>query len=523
MPARYGGRRLFDRSIESENTDPMETIEHLKTHLADIVHLNHVAALLSWDQQVNMPPGGAPARAEQFATLSRLAHEKLTAEETGRMIEAAVAQVNGLDYDSDEAALVRVAQRDYNLATRVPAALVAEIARVTSQAHEVWAKARAEANFAAFAPMLERILDLKRQEAEALGYQERMYDALLDQYEPNMKTAEVERLFDELRAELVPFVAQVFANLDAVDDSPIRKNYDVARQAEFGLKVIERIGYDLTRGRQDKSVHPFTTEFSIGDVRITTRYMEDWMPSALFGSIHEAGHAMYEQGISPLLEGTLLARGTSLGVHESQSRLWENVIGRSRAFWGVFYGDLQKLFPEQLGGVNLEAFYKAINAVSRSLIRVEADEVTYNLHIMLRFELEKDLLEGRLPVRDLRDAWNAKMEAYLGITPPDDGKHGVLQDVHWSSGLIGYFPTYSLGNFLSVQYWDKALRDVPSIPDDIARGEFGSLLGWLRENIHQHGRKYWPAELTQRVTGEPIQVGPFLRYLKEKYTAIYGL
>jgi len=334
----------------------METIEHLKTHLADIVHLNHVAALLSWDQQVNMPPGGAPARAEQFATLSRLAHEKFTAEETGQLIEAAAVQVNGLDYDSDEAALVRVVQRDYDLATRVPAALVAEIARVTSQAHEVWAKARAEANFAAFAPMLERILDLKRQEAEALGYQERMYDALLDQYEPNMKTTEVERLFDELRAELVPFVAQVFANLDAVDDSPIRKNYDVARQAEFGLKVIERIGYDLTRGRQDKSVHPFTTEFSIGDVRITTRYMEDWMPSALFGSIHEAGHAMYEQGISPLLEGTPLARGTSLGVHESQSRLWENVIGRSRAFWGVFYGDLQKLFPEQLGGVNLEAF-----------------------------------------------------------------------------------------------------------------------------------------------------------------------
>ena len=261
-----------------------------------------------------------------------------------------------------------------------------------------------------------------------------MYDALLDQYEPNTKTAEVERLFDELRAELVPFVAQVFANLDAVDDSPVHKKYDIAKQAEFGLKVIERMGYDMTRGRQDKSVHPFTTEFSIDDVRITTRYIEDWMPSALFGSIHEAGHALYEQGSSPLLEGTLLATGTSLGVHESQSRLWENVIGRSRPFWGFFYGDLQRLFPEQLGSVSLEAFYRAINAVTRSLIRVEADEVTYNLHIMLRFELEKDLLEGRLPARDLRDAWNAKMEAYLGITPPDDGTHRVPQDVHWSSG-----------------------------------------------------------------------------------------
>jgi len=501
----------------------MSKLQELKTHLADVIHLQHAAAILSWDQQTYMPPGGAEARAEQLATLSRLAHEMFVADATGTLLQQAAAEVDGAAYDSDDAALVRVVQHDYDLATRVPTKLVEEIARTTTLAHEVWAKARQENDFNSFAPMLDKIYDLMRQQADALGYQDRMYDALLDQYEPNMKTTEVERLFDELRAELVPFVAQVFANLDAVDDSPIRKNYDVARQAEFGLKVIERIGYDLTRGRQDKSVHPFTTEFSIGDVRITTRYMEDWMPSALFGSIHEAGHAMYEQGISPLLEGTPLARGTSLGVHESQSRLWENVIGRSRAFWGVFYGDLQKLFPEQLGGVNLEAFYKAINAVSRSLIRVEADEVTYNLHIMLRFELEKDLLEGRLPVRDLRDAWNAKMEAYLGITPPDDGKHGVLQDVHWSSGLIGYFPTYSLGNFLSVQYWDKARRDVPSIPNDIARGEFGSLLGWLRENIHQHGRKYWPAELTQRVTGEPIQVGPFLRYLKEKYTDIYGL
>jgi len=501
----------------------MEKVEQLKKHLADVVHLRHAAAVLGWDQQVNMPPGGAAARAEQLATLSRLAHEKFVAEETGRLIEAAAAEVEGLEIDHDDAALVRVVKHDYDLATRVPTSLVEELARVTSQAHEIWAKAREQADFPAFVPTLERILDLKRQEAEALGYEDRIYDALLDQFEPNMKTRDVERLFAELRAELVPFVAQLFERLDAVDDSPVHQRYDVERQAQFGLAVIKKLGYDLTRGRQDKSVHPFTTEFSINDVRITTRYQEDWMPSALFGSIHEAGHAMYEQGCNLAYEGTFLAGGTSLGVHESQSRLWENVVGRSRAFWSHFYGDLQRLFPEQLGQVDLEAFYRAINAVSRSLIRVEADEVTYNLHIMLRFELENELLEGRLAVRDLRDAWNARMEAYLGITPPNDGKHGVLQDVHWSSGLIGYFPTYSLGNFLSVQYWEKAIQDVPSIPDDIARGEFGSLLAWLRENIHQHGRKYWPAELTQRVTGEPIQVRSFLRYLKEKYTDIYGL
>jgi carboxypeptidase Taq len=356
-----------------------------------------------------------------------------------------------------------------------------------------------------------------------LGYEDRMYDALLDQFEPNMKTAQVERLFDELRAELVPFVAQIFDRLDAVDSRPVFEMYDVAKQAEFGLKVIEKIGYDLKRGRQDKSVHPFTTEFSINDVRITTRYRADWMPSALFGSIHEAGHAMYEQGGRQEYEGTILASGTSLGVHESQSRLWENVVGRSRGFWRYFYPDMQRMFPEVLSQVSMEDFYRAINFVSRSLVRVEADEVTYNLHIMLRFELENALLEGKLAVKDAPDAWNAKMEEYLGITPPNYGKEGVLQDVHWSSGLVGYFPTYSLGNFLSLQYWEKALLDVPAIPDEIERGNFEPLLAWLRENIHQHGRKYWPVELTERITGEPIQVRSFMRYLRAKYSDIYGL
>lgn len=501
----------------------MSKLQELKTHLADVIHLQHAAGVLGWDQQTYMPPGGAEARAEQLATLSRLAHEMFVAETTGALLEQAAAEVDGAGYDSDEAALVRVVQHDYDLATRVPTKLVEEIARTTTLAHEVWAKARQANDFASFAPMLDKIYDLMRQQADALGYEDRMYDALLDQYEPGMKTAQVEALFAELREELVPFVAAIFERLDAVDDTPVKLNYDVDKQAEFGLKVIEQLGYDMTRGRQDKAVHPFTTEFSINDVRITTRYQEDWMPAALFGSIHEAGHAMYEQGSDPRLEGTMLAGGTSLGVHESQSRMWENLVGRSRGFWQYFYPDLQKLFPEQLGAVNLDAFYKAINAVSRSLIRVEADEVTYNLHIMLRFEMENDLLEGKLAVNDAPDYWNAKMESYLGITPPDNGKHGVLQDVHWSSGLVGYFPTYSLGNFLSVQYWDKALADVPSIPDDIASGNFATLLDWLRANIHVHGRKYWPTELTERVTGEPIQVRSFMRYLKDKYTPIYDL
>ena len=509
--------------IIKEYSFRMEKVNALKAHLSDVVHLQHAAGVLGWDQQTYMPPGGAPARAEQLAVLSRLAHEAFVADETGKLIDEAAAEVKDADYDSDEAALVRVVKHDYDLATRVPTKLVEEIARTTSLAHEIWAKAREDADFAAFAPTLEKIYDLMRQQAEALGYEDRMYDALLDMYEPNMKTAHVEKLFDELRGELVPFVARIFDKLDAVDSSLMRKQYDVQKQEEFGLDVVRRLGYDMTRGRQDRAVHPFTTEFSVNDVRITTRYYEDYLPTALFGSIHEAGHAMYEQGSDQALEGTMLAGGTSLGVHESQSRLWENVVGRSRGFWRTFYPQLKQLYPEQLGSVDVEEFYKAINYVSRSLVRVEADEVTYNLHVMLRFEMETALLEGKLAVKDAPDAWNSKMQEYLGVTPPDDGKEGILQDVHWSSGLVGYFPTYSLGTFLSVQFWDKALQDVPSIPSEIERGNFEPLLGWLRENIHRHGRKYWPAELTERVTGEPIQVRSFMRYLTEKYTDIYGL
>ncbi|MBN1203164.1 MAG: carboxypeptidase M32 [Anaerolineae bacterium] len=500
----------------------MEKLEQLKTRLAEVMNLSYASAVLGWDQQVNMPPGGAAARAEQLATLSKLAHETFVADETGKLLDEAAIEVKDADYDSDEAALVRVVQHDYDLLTRVPTALVQEITRTTTLAHETWAKARAEDDYESFAPSLEKIYDLMRQKADALGYEDRMYDALLDQYEPGMKTADVQRLFDGLRKELVPLVAAIFERLDKVDESIMHLDYPEDRQAEFGLMVAKKLGYDMERGRLDKAVHPFTTSFSTNDVRITTRYYPDYLPASVFSTIHEAGHGLYEQGSAQVLEGSPLAGGTSLGVHESQSRMWENIVGRSRGFWRYFYPRLQALFSEQLGEVDFETFYRAINAVTHSLIRTESDEVTYNLHIMLRFEMENDLLEGKLAIKDAPDAWNAKMESYLGITPPDDTK-GILQDVHWSSGLTGYFPTYSLGNFLAVQYWDKALQDVPSIPDDIERGEFGSLLSWLRDNIHVHGRKFWPAELTERVTGEPIQTKSFMRYLTDKFTDIYDL
>ncbi len=500
----------------------MEEVQALNVRLADVLNLSYASALLGWDQQTYMPPGGANARAEQLATLSKMAHELFVADDTGRLIEDAEAAVKGADPDSDDAALVRVIRHDFDIQTKLPTSLVTAIARETTLAHEVWAKSRAENDFASFAPTLEKIYDLMRQKAEALGYEERPYDALLDEYEPGMKTDDVETLFAGLREDLVPFVAAIFERLDHVDESLLHEQYDVNKQAEFGLAVIKQLGYDMTRGRQDKAVHPFTTGFSINDVRITTRYYPDYLPTALFGSIHETGHAMYEQGCAQKYEGTALAGGVSLGVHESQSRLWENIVGRSRGFWNHYYPALQGTFPQQFGSVSADEFYRMINAVSRSLIRVEADEVTYNLHIMLRFEMENDLLERKLAVKDAPAAWNAKMEQYMGIVPPTDAK-GILQDVHWSSGLVGYFPTYSLGNFLSVQYWDQALKDVPAIPAQIEQGNFEPLLTWLRENIHQYGRKYWPQELTRRVTGEKIQTRSFVRYLKNKYTAIYDL
>jgi carboxypeptidase Taq len=338
-----------------------------------------------------------------------------------------------------------------------------------------------------------------------------------------MKTAEVNQVFAELKAELVPLVQAIAGRVDAVDDSCLKHEYDETAQWDFGLIPLKAIGFDLERGRQDKSVHPFTISFSVNDVRITTRVHRNIFPSALFGTLHEGGHALYEQNSAPELDGTFLAGGTSLGVHESQSRLWENVLGRSREFWRCYYPRLQEFFPEQLGRVDQEEFYRAINKVSPSFIRVEADEATYNLHIFLRFELEQALLEQRLKIADLPEAWNAKMEAYLGLTPPDAAM-GVLQDIHWSGGSIGYFPTYTLGNVLSLQFYERARQDIPDLPAQFGRGEFGALLAWFRDKIHRHGRKYTANELIERVTGaKRIEAAPYINYIKRKFGEIYGV
>jgi carboxypeptidase Taq len=448
-------------------------LNELKTRLGEIRDLNRASALLGWDQQTYMPPGGAAARAEQLATLQKTAHDWFIADEIGELLEA--LRGAGWDYDSDEASLVRVASRDYVKARKVPSELVAEFARATALAYEAWTKARQASDFPLFQPHLEKIVELNVSLAEALGYQDRIYDPLLDQYETEMKTAQVAAIFDSLKTELIPFVQAIAGQAGRVDKSVLYRTYDEQKQLEFGLSVIKDFGFDFTRGRQDKSVHPFTTSFSIGDVRLTTRVDATYLPMALFGTLHECGHGLYEQGISPALERTSLDDGASLGIHESQSRM-----------------------------------------------RVEADEVTYNLHIMLRFELENDMLEGKVKIADMPEAWNAKMKGYLGVVPPDDAQ-GVLQDIHWSGGTIGYFPTYSLGNLVAVQLFDQARADIPALPAQIAAGQFGELLDWLRQNVHRHGRKYTPAELVKRVTGHDLTAANYVAYIKAKFSDIYGL
>lgn len=493
----------------------------LKTTIAEIVDVQRAAAVLGWDQETYMPDGGAEARAEQLATLSKIAHRKFTTDEVGLMLEGLVSQVKSLDYNSDDAAMIRVTARDYEKARKLPSSLVGELSKATSLATEVWKKARAANNFALFVPHLKKVVDLTVQKAETWGYTEHIYDALLDEYEPEMRSSQVAVIFKQVKDATAPLV-QAIKEAGTIDDSILHKHYEPQKQWEFGLNVIKDYGFDFECGRQDKSAHPFTTSFGAKDVRLTTRIMPQFLPSAMFGTLHEAGHGMYEQGFADSLKRTGLDAGTSLGVHESQSRMWENIIGRSKNFWLHYYPQLQSTFPEQLGNVDPETFYRVINKVSPSLIRVEADEVTYNLHIFVRFEIERELVSGTIQVEDLPQIWNDRMRKYLGIVPPTDAD-GVMQDIHWGGGLIGYFPTYSLGNLISVQFYNRMTQDIPDIPDQIQAGRFDQILGWLRTNVHAHGRKYTPIELVERVTGGPLNAQPYIDYITAKYTEIYGL
>ncbi|MCY4172407.1 MAG: carboxypeptidase M32 [Bacteroidetes bacterium] len=479
--------------------------------------LRAAASLLEWDQETYMPRGAMDARSRQVSTLYSTSHEIFIRDRTGELLD----QLQDIQSDplGFQESLIRVTKRDYSRARKLSPQLVGKIAETTSKAKSAWAKANSENDFSAFSDHLQQVIDLSIEKAEAIGYLDHLYDALLDEYEPNATSAQVKNIFDKLRTSLVPIV-------DAIKDDPapesdfIHYSYDGDIQWDFGMEVLRDIGFDFQRGRQDISAHPFSTSFSINDVRLTTRIHERNLVSGLFSSLHEAGHGMYEQGIVNDLDGTFLAQGTSLGMHESQSRLWENQVGRSYAFWKCYYRDLQQRFKTSLGNIPLETFYKAINRVRPSAVRVDADEVTYNLHIILRYEIELMLIQGEVPINELPELWNDKMNEYIGIEPENETE-GILQDIHWALGAIGYFPTYALGNLMSAQIFSCAQEAINDLENQISTGQFHPLRQWLQSNIYQWGRKLSAIEIIERLTSGGISTQPWLQYIQKKYSDIY--
>jgi carboxypeptidase Taq len=495
-------------------------LRELKARLLEVSDVSAANAVLSWDQSTYMPPGGALARARQMSRLSELAHVKRTDPAIGRLLDALEPYRRVCAPDSDDACLLRVVRRDYERAIRVPADYIARASKASSASYNAWVTARPANDFATMRPHLERALDLSREYAGFFPGFAHIMDPLIGPDE-GVTVAETQALFTALRAHLVPLVRAITASAPA-DDRCLRQHFPEAPQLAFAIQMAQDFGYDMTRGRLDKTAHPFMTSFARDDVRITTRVREDDLSDALFSTLHETGHALYELGVSHQLSPPLDG-GTSAGVHESQSRLWENLVARSEGFWEHVYPRLQTVFPEQLRRVPLDTFYRAINRVDRTLIRTDADEVTYNLHVMIRFDLECALLEGKLAVKDLPDAWHARYQADLGVRSGDN-RDGVLQDVHWyAGGLGGSFQSYTIGNILSAQFYDAALRAHPAIPIDIKSGEFGTLHSWLKANIYRHGRKFGVDDLVQRATGQPMSIEPYIGYLKIKYGKLYDL
>jgi carboxypeptidase Taq len=494
----------------------------LRERLAEVHDLDRAGAVLTWDERTKMPPGGAAARADQLSTLVRVKHDRLAADEIGRLVEELRGYEESLPHDSTEASLIRVARRDHEKARRVPRELEAELARAAATGEHAWREARAQSDFGLLLPHLRRNVELRQRYVECFPDADDPYDVLLDDFEPGMKTVDMERLLGELKEALLPLTGAVLERSRAVDDSFLYDGFDVQRQRKVVLALLERMPLAPGTWRLDDTAHPFATSFSPTDVRLTTRYSDGNLSAGLFAVLHEMGHGLYEGGVNGGTLRTPLCRPVSLGMHESQSRTWENLVGRSRAFWRCFYGVVARTFPERLGGIGPDDFYRAVNKVRASLVRVDADELTYDLHVLIRFELERELFAGGLDLTDLPEAWNDRVREYLGIDVPSDSA-GVLQDVHWAEALFGYFPTYSLGNIIAGQLWEAVHLAVPDLEERIEQGELSTLREWLREHVHRHGRKLESAELVERATGRPIEIGPYVRYLHEKYGEIYGL
>ncbi|MFI4875717.1 MAG: carboxypeptidase M32 [Blastopirellula sp. JB062] len=502
-------------------TDYQRQYEELCGEIGEAAKLSSIQELLEWDERTIMPPKGGAYRAEQVALLAGMIHQRRTAPRVGELLTALAESPMVADPHGDQGATIRVLKREYQRDSKLPQALVVELSKAKTLAQQAWVQARSENNFPAFRPHLETIIKLMRESADALGYAESRYDALLDYFEPEAKTAEVAAALSALKDDLAPLVAEIAETGRRPNLDILRRDFPLAAQESFGKRVAQDIGFDFEAGRLDVTHHPFCCGMGPHDCRITTRYDQNFFPSAFFSTLHEAGHGLYDQGLRPDQYGLPPGSYVSLGVHESQSRLWENMVGRSYPFWRHYYPELKKLFAS-LGDTPMSDFHFAVNDVQPSLIRVEADEATYNLHIIVRFELEQALLSGDLPVADLPAAWNEKYQQLLGVAPSDDAD-GCLQDVHWSAGLIGYFPTYSLGNMYAAQLFDQAAVDLGDLAEMFGRGEFAPLLHWLRDKVHRHGSCYPAPQLMQNACGEALDHRPLLKYLRDKYGPLYGI
>jgi len=497
----------------------MNALEELKKEFTEITRLNHIRSLLGWDEMVNLPKGSFGARGEQKALMSKIVHKRLISDKIGKLVKEAEKLKNLNLVDS---ATLREAKRDYEQEVKLPTELVEEISKTSSLGYVKWVEAREKNDFSIFQPVLEKSVGLQIQVAEKLDTHPDPYSTLIDLYEPGATYDWIANIFSKSKQNLNRIIKKLDGSSDKPDFSILTQKWNADKQWDFSIEVIKGLNYDFNKGRQDKSVHPFTTSLSSSDTRFTTRIDEDFISTCMFGSIHECGHALYDMGFMEQIHDSVLANGCSMGIHESQSRMWENMVGRSMEFWKYFYPKLKTNFPNNLKDKSIEDFYRSINTVQPSLIRVEADEVTYGMHIILRFELEREIIEGKIQVSELPELWNEKMENLLGVTPPTNSD-GVLQDIHWSGGSFGYFPTYFLGNLYGAQFYNTALKQHPNLPNEYEKGNFSNLLSFLRENIHQYGRIYQARDLVKRVTGEDLNPDYFIEYLEKKFYQIYRI